>query len=179
LLNFAASGTYDNTTKIGELHVRYAGWFEKPVLEPVSSAPINYSSYVVTEAPVAITSAVPYTHLLATPVINGLTVVNTAGYLLFPPGNYAFSAGSQVTASTSMTVNILEVNQNGFALDATGTMGYAQNIQGAAAVVLTQGLSTGGYFTSNGSATSAITVVTSSMFTGTATSAAWLNVWAV
>jgi hypothetical protein len=179
LLNFAASGTYDNSTKIGELHVRYAGWFEKPVLEPVLSAPINYSSYVVTEAPAAITSAIPYTHLLATPLINGLAVVNTAGSLLFPPGNYAFSAGSQVIASTSMTFNILEVNQNGFSLDGTGTMGYAENIQGAAAVVTLQSLSTGGYFTSNGSATSAITVVTNSMFTGTGTSGAWLNVWAV
>jgi len=88
-LNYGASGTSDGTTKIGELHVRYAGWFEKPVLEGTASAPVNnqvalfQSSSAQTNATTVVT-----TQLVATAITNGLSIVNTAGSMVPPPGNY-------------------------------------------------------------------------------------------
>jgi hypothetical protein len=179
LLNFAASGTYDNTTKIGELHVRYAGWFEKPVLELVASAPINYSSSSYSAASVAITSTVTYTPLLATVNANGLNAVNTAGSIVFPPGNYAFSAGAQISSTGAITVATLQLYQNGVALDAVGQMGFAELVVGAGAVLEDAPLSIGGYFTSTGLPASAVTLQVNAIFAGTGALTNWLNVWAV
>jgi len=90
LLNYGAAGTNDGTTKIGELHVRYAGWFEKPVLESSRSAPANNQVSLfqaVTPGQICV-YATPTILTMATVVVNGLNIVNTSGSFQPPPGNY-------------------------------------------------------------------------------------------
>jgi len=114
LLNYGAAGTSDGTTKIGELHVRYAGWFEKPVLESTVAAPANNQVAVFkSSAPEALTTTVKTQLALATAVNNGLSIVNTVGNLVCQAGNYLVDFDVNVIDTTSEAITIVvEVDWN-------------------------------------------------------------------
>jgi len=102
ILNYGAAGTSDGTTKIGELHVRYAGWFEKPVLESTTSAPVNNQVALVgSSASETFTTGTPQAYLLATTLNNGLNLVNTTGSLVLPAGNYLVDGYAYCTDSAA------------------------------------------------------------------------------
>lgn len=110
-LNVGVSGNGgSNGTKIGELWVRYAGVFKDRVLESVTTAPANNSVSVFTsvsagETP---TTTVPLQLALANAAnINGLAIVNTAGSMVPPAGN--FLVDLSVTASSSVAITELEI----------------------------------------------------------------------
>jgi len=92
LLNVGCSGTTDNTTKLGELHVRYAGYFEKPVLESTSSVPVNNQVSIFTDTAQTLSTGVSTTLLLPNASFNGLSAVNTSGSIVLPAGNYMVDA---------------------------------------------------------------------------------------
>lgn len=149
LLNFAASGTADATTKIGELHVSYAGWFEKPVLDSSTSAPANFSFSALRDAsPVVQASGVTATLPLATVDANGLNLVNAAGQFTLPAGNYRFSIQAQLTAATNMTLWMVTLEKNTVAVPLSGVLA---GTVAAAAVVNNIGGSAQYFVQSNGS----------------------------
>jgi len=119
LLNFAASGTTDATTKLGELHVRYAGWFEKPILESTTSAPVNMQTayFQSTAAEAGGASNVAKQLALATATNNGLQAVNTAGSILLPAGNYNIHASCVfLNTGSNMTACNLDLKVNGVSI---------------------------------------------------------------
>jgi len=122
LINAAAAGTADSVSKIGELHVSYAGWFEKPVLESTTSAPINYSvSQFRSTAPEAITSGVAFSPAVATVDTNGLNAVNTAGSIVLPPGNYKMSVIFTETYGTDVSAVLISLRKNAATIPGTVT----------------------------------------------------------
>jgi len=164
ILNVATQGN-QNTSEIGELHVRYRCRFEVPILESTNSAPVNNQvSQFASTAPQTITRAVPAVQVVATVNTNGLTAVNTAGSIVLPAGNYL------VSASTLFQVSGGDLSQDttyGFAKNATafGTQ-FSQTYGGAADLTATFVLPPQ-FYTSNG--TDALTLVLAATFTGTAT----------
>ncbi len=87
---------------VGELHVRYAGYFEKAVLEPSNSAPANKTvSWLQTTGTEALVTTVPKTLALATTTTNGLGLVNTAGSMVPSPGNYILNGSVIVQDSAA------------------------------------------------------------------------------
>jgi hypothetical protein len=121
-LNFAAAGTTDNTTKIGELHVRYRGWFEKPVLESTTSAPNNNQvSWFQSTSVQTYTTSVGATAVVATATANGLNIVNTSGSMVPPPGNYVIMFGTvgKDTSAEAFTV-VNNIQKNGVAVHLAG-----------------------------------------------------------
>jgi hypothetical protein len=106
------SGTSDNSTKLGELHIRYSITLSVPILEANALAPpINNSVVFATSASLTLTSTVVGTFLWpAVQVINGLgaTLGSANGQIILPAGNYLidsltlFAAGGLVTNWTSV-----------------------------------------------------------------------------
>jgi hypothetical protein len=178
VLNVGTQGNV-NANAIGELWVHFRGRYYNQVLESTSSAPMNNSVSTFADTPsLAITSTVTKQHTFtAATNINGLNAVNTAGSIVLPAGNYAFSAFSEDTFSTSGTSIFLELQQNGVALG--DGLGYSQVTLGAAAVCTVFTSTITGYFVSTGLPASAITLVTNDTFTGTGSSVAGLTIWAV
>jgi hypothetical protein len=177
VLNVGTQGNV-NANAIGELWVHFRGRYFNQVLESTTAAPANNSVSVFNDAaPQAITSTVAFIHPLATSTQNGLNAVNTAGAIVFPPGNYAFAVSAADIVTTSATVVELQVLQNSGGL-ANGT-GQSILKLGAAAVLTEATPVATGYFVSTGLAASAIELVTTDTFTGTGTSLGALTVWAV
>jgi hypothetical protein len=91
----STSGTSDNSTKLGELHVSYVVEFSIPILTPDAvSAPINNSVSQFYMAQATATTSVPVQATwngAGTAFVNGLGIVNTAGSLVPPAGNYVVS----------------------------------------------------------------------------------------
>jgi hypothetical protein len=105
-----------------ELRVRYTCTLMIPILENIAAAPQNNQVTYLADSKAALTTNVGYQPLLATaastslPVTNGLNVVNTAGSIVPPPGNYLLDVdfNVQVTNGTgSMTALTVEVLKNG------------------------------------------------------------------
>lgn len=174
LLNFAASGTADAVTKLGELHVRYAGWFEKPILESTTSAPVNMQvSVFQSSAPEAsAATTVAKTLLLATASVNGLNAVNTNGSIVLPAGNYLVDAScvaiASATANTKMDIQVGGVS----------VFSPATNIPVIAATLPTTTTNGSVYISVNGS--QALTVVVTDTFAaGTVTNNGYLRIAAV
>jgi phosphotransferase system IIA component len=116
----AVQGQVANST-IGELHVRYTVELSVPVIEDVVQAPVNNSVTYLFDSAAALTTATPYTALLAstasttTPYTNGLNVVNTSGSIVPAAGNYVLVADVQFVGSanaTSLTQLIIQKNGN-------------------------------------------------------------------
>lgn len=82
------------TAAVGELHVRYGVTFEVPVLEATkSNAPANNQvALLLSTAPEAAVSTVPLNLALATTQTNGIGLVDTAGSIVLPAGNYLIDA---------------------------------------------------------------------------------------
>jgi len=174
-LNFAAAGTADNTTKIGELHVRYRGWFEKPVLESTTSAPNNNQvAEFRSTAPESMTTGVAFFPALATSDANGLSAVNTAGSIVLPPGNYVVSANFTETYSVDVQTVVVALQKN--TVDIAGSP-LSQTYGGAADLVAAQVIQPT-FFSSNG--TDALRLrITATFSAGTGVVSATVNILAV
>jgi len=115
----AAQGQNIATTILGELHVRYTVILSDPIILGQLGLPNNYSvSQFVSNANEALTTATPYTMLLAdtTPgdgYLNGLGIVNTTGSLVLPLGNYMMSYTLNFTTSGNSTGFFAYVTKNG------------------------------------------------------------------
>jgi hypothetical protein len=127
----STSGTVDNTTKLGEIHLNYAFELSVPVLESTTTAPINnsLSSFSETNSAAGATT-VAQVQPLATVVTNGLGITNTAGSFTLPVGNFMVS--SALTANNnagSHQVNY-QLNKNGslYGIMVSDTLGAAGNL---------------------------------------------------
>jgi len=90
-------GQTGNGVNLGELHVEYIVELSVPILESTNKAPLNYQVTSFQDTAAALTTSTPYQPLLAAAAsatvvnVNGLGVVNTAGSIVPPPGNYTYS----------------------------------------------------------------------------------------
>jgi len=103
-----------------ELRVRYTCRLMIPILENTAAAPQNNQVTFLVDSAASITSATPYQPLLAgtsatsRPVTNGLNVVNTAGSIVPPPGNYMlFCSSSTYNTAGEMGSFLMSVLKNG------------------------------------------------------------------
>jgi hypothetical protein len=114
-LFISTTGTVDNTTKLGELHVYYTIEFENLLNSALEAAPINnqVSLFQSTSAQ-TFTTTVNTTSLGATASANGLAIVNTAGSMVPQVGNYNvdFGISAQDSANEAFHV-ILDFQKNG------------------------------------------------------------------
>jgi len=119
ILNIAISGIEANSGTLGELWVRYNCVLTVPVLESTSSAPSNFSVTSLFDNAAALTTTVNYQALLAaansTTVVNvnGIGVVNTAGSIVPPPGNYILDVDSNFLYSALSTKSSMLIQKNG------------------------------------------------------------------
>jgi hypothetical protein len=131
------SGTSDNTTKLGELHLTYVVELSVPILESTTVAPINNSvaTFESQSGTIsALTTGTVTTIPLATAAFNGLGAVNTAGLIVLPAGNYLVDWWGEVGYSGASTNTVVSLYKNGaqFLLDDnafTQTNAAALNVQ--------------------------------------------------
>lgn len=117
-LFIAAQGQNVATTALGELHVRYTVKLFDPIILGQLGLPNNYTVTNLFDSKQGLTTATPYQPLLAAvastslPVVNGIGVVNTAGSIVPPIGNYLLTVGVTfyVTGSdySQMLLNVLK-----------------------------------------------------------------------
>jgi len=122
-LFIAGSGNTDAVTKLGELHVRYSGYFQKPLLSQNLSAPQNNSvSVFASVIPTPLTTAVPL--VLPLPVStqansNGLSCATVNGQVTPPPGNYLVFADVQfINAGNTTLIAQFILQKNGVGVPA-------------------------------------------------------------
>lgn len=114
----STTGTTDNTTKLGELHVFYTIEFETMINNALEAAPQNNSvSLFQTTGTQALATGVTSTMLVATATTNGLAIVNTAGSMVLPAGNYLVDVSLSVHDSVSEFFDVvLDLTKNGTSL---------------------------------------------------------------
>jgi hypothetical protein len=172
-------GQTANAVNLGELHVDYIVELSIPILESTNKAPINYQVTSFQDTSAALTTNTSYQPLLAAAAsgtvvnVNGLGVVNTAGSIVPPPGNYYYSVVSSFFASgMNMTQCELLFYKNG------SQQGPAALMYSSAYLGEYQTLNLSGYITCNG--TDAITLAVISLFgTGTVACSTVFNLLAV
>lgn len=109
VLNVSTYGN-QNTSAMGELHVRYSVTFEVPILDSTTSAFPNRSVSLFTTGSTSATSqscgatGVATQALLANAAANGLGCVNTAGSVLVPAGNYLIDMTTNFNSTTNLNV---------------------------------------------------------------------------
>jgi len=103
-----------NNVEIGELHVRYRVRLSIPVLPNSVAAPANNSvSMFQSTSAQTFTTAVATTSLNATATTNGLNVVNTAGSMVPPIGNYLVTwEGTFVDSSSEAFAIVNDFKKN-------------------------------------------------------------------
>jgi hypothetical protein len=96
---YASTQGMAGATEVGELHVRYRGLLYDRILDSsATTAPQNFSvSLFETTVPEALVTGVQKTMLVATATANGLNVVNTAGSIVLPAGNFLMDYDCQFT----------------------------------------------------------------------------------
>jgi len=172
-------GQTGNGVNLGELHVVYTVELSVPVLESTNKAPVNYSVTSLQDTSAALTTATAYQPLLAAAAsttvvnVNGIGVVNTAGSIVPPPGNYFWTSSAQfVCSGLYMTQCALEFEKNG---NVQGPVGY---LYSNAYLGEECTLNLSGYISCNG--TDAITLVVQSSFaSGTVACTTVLNLMAI
>jgi hypothetical protein len=127
-----------------ELRVRYTCTLMIPILENIAAAPQNNQVTYLADSKAVLTTTVAYQPLLASPastslpVTNGLNVVNTAGSIVPPPGNYLLDVdfNVQVTGTTnSITAASFQVLKNGIVINPGGVAaGYTATFSNGAGV---------------------------------------------
>jgi hypothetical protein len=115
-----------------ELRVRYTCTLMIPILENTAAAPQNNQVSNLVDSKAVLTTTVAYQPLLASAastalaVTNGLNVVNTAGSIVPPPGNYILDVdfNVQVTNSTNaMNGLFIQVLKNAVVQNPGGSVG--------------------------------------------------------
>jgi hypothetical protein len=174
--NIATQGLNSNSATLGELRVKYNVTLSVPVLESATTAPANNSVVVFqSTGPESISSTgVTQTLLLAQAPIGSLGAVNTAGSIVFPAGNYKFDSTVAWVSAQATSVEAL-VEKNGASINVTPSIASQTTT-----TVTTGQVPATGFFTSDGTAASAITFRVIAAFAGgTCTAAGTLVVLAV
>jgi len=170
-LNFGTDGNV-NANEVGELWVHYTGKFFVQVLESAITAPNNNQVALFSSTGnEAVTTTVPKTLALATPVANGIAAVNTAGSILLPEGNYLLDYAAQVNSTAAITSFTASLNVSG------ASVTVADQILGAAAVASVLSSAGSWYFQSTGSNPVSLVVTVTSA--GTITSVGSLRITSV
>lgn len=118
-LFISTTGTIDNSTKLGELHVYYTVEFENLLNSTLESAPMNNQvSQFQSTAGETLTTTIAHTVLYADVSVphgfaNGLIIPNVSGVFTPPPGNYIVSGFGQVTFTGNSTVLQVNLQKNG------------------------------------------------------------------
>jgi hypothetical protein len=123
-----------------ELRVRYTVKLMIPILENIAAAPQNNSVTFLADSNYNLTSGVGYTVLYSAAksnylaVTNGNNVVNTAGSIVPPPGNYLLEVNFNLVVTNgtnSLTSGYVNILKNGFvqnpcgvAMVNTGSFGF-------------------------------------------------------
>jgi len=123
-LNFSTDGNI-NANEVGELWVHYSGHFKNQILESATSAPTNtgVSVFASTGAEAAGATTVATTMLYATASTNPLQIVNTAGSMVPPAGNYlvSYTVTGQGSAANFFGVNA-DLQKNAASVFAAGNV---------------------------------------------------------
>jgi len=172
-------GQTGNGVNLGELHVVYTVELSVPVLESQTKAPNNLQVTSFQDTAASLTTTTPYTALLAaagssTVVnVNGIGVVNTAGSIVPPPGNYFWSATAAFAANgMNLTFVAMSFQKN------ANTQGPQATLFSNAVLGEYLNLSNSGYVTCNG--TDALTLILEAIFgTGTCTVTSVLTLVAI
>jgi len=160
-LNIATQGIASNT-EVGELHVAYRIRLMKPILEALTSAPVNMSiSLFQTNVSEATANNVYQVVAFATPTANGLNIVNTAGSFVPPAGNYIVDTYVNWNG-TAITGTALDLQKNGASLIPIGYQ-PAENSAGGPIYVSGQPV----YLSANGTDTFRVRAVSSQTGAGT------------
>jgi hypothetical protein len=110
----STSGTADNSTKLGELHLTYAIELSVPVLESTTSAPINNSVATVSAQDTPnMTDGVPYVLPLTGFIVNGIGATSVAGQIVLPAGNYLLDWTSYIYYSGVSAETLIQLQKNG------------------------------------------------------------------
>lgn len=135
-LNVSTDGNV-NANEVGELWVHYRGRFRNQVLESLTTAPTNnQAAQFTTSGSQTATSGVKATMLLsgANP-INGLAIVNTAGSMVPPAGNYLIFYNVTGTTTSGSVITAVDVYKNGATIFPTLTSLPTNSVSGQAANV--------------------------------------------
>lgn len=173
---FVSTQGNQNTSEVGELRVRYKVRFFNPVLENQVGAPANNSvSWFQSTSAQIYASTVEEVSENATATVNGLAIVNTAGSMVPPAGNYLVEFSGNGTNSMAETVTwIMDFKKNAVSLyTATTTRPQDTRVAAASGKTDLQGFM---YVSANGTdaftqvltgtgATSSLTVSTSVVWT--------------
>jgi len=136
-LFISTTGTVDNTTKLGELHVYYTVRFENLLNSALEAAPINNQvSVFVGTAGEALTTATPANLLFAdvNPAhgfTNPLNIVNVNGTFTPPAGNYLVDVDSESANTGNGTIFKLRVLKNSLGVYNNGVNSIFQLPSGA------------------------------------------------
>jgi hypothetical protein len=101
-----------STATCGELHVKYRIWFAIPILPSSAlAAPANNSVSMFCSSSAESYSTVNTVQVLAlaTALTNGLSLVNTAGSIVLPAGNYLLDATAMFISSAIDQIITAEV----------------------------------------------------------------------
>jgi hypothetical protein len=160
-----------------ELRVRYTCTLMIPILENIAAAPQNNQVTYLADSKAALTTTVAYQPLLVSaastslPVTNGLNVVNTAGSIVPPPGNYLLDVDFNVqctAAAADVTEILVAVLKNGVVINPGSAFGgIYTGIMTSTAGVIGGLLSSNIYISCNG--TDAITTSVEAYFTSPTT----------
>jgi hypothetical protein len=173
-LFIAGQGQTSATTVLGELHVRYTVILSDPIILGQLGVPNNNSLTQLIDSKQALTTSTPYQPLLAAAgttalaVTNGCGVVNTAGSIVPPLGNYMLTVSGQFYSSAGVfSVCYLNISKNAV-IQNPGTDGNTCEFYNSAALTRDMILGTTIFVSCNG--TDAITLSGYGVFaTGTAT----------
>jgi hypothetical protein len=105
-----------NASEVGELHVRYRGLLYDRILDSsAASAPSNFSvSNFQGNSPQVVVTATPTTLTLPLAATNGLGIVNTAGSMVPPAGNYLLDFYAIIKDSAAEAYScIIDIQKNG------------------------------------------------------------------
>lgn len=134
---YVSTQDFASTANLGEIHVRYKGFFYNRILDSsLVMPPANYSTTFLTATAAAPASGV--TAVLGaggawTSVSNGLgATIQSSGVISLPPGNYAVDVTNTVSAATYITTNVLQSVKN------ASVIVTASQAQSAAAAVIQQ-----------------------------------------
>lgn len=172
VLNVGTSGNV-NVNAIGELWVHFKGKYFNQILESVTTPPTNYSaSQFQSNGVEALVSGTPKNLALATPASNGLSLVNTAGSIALPAGNYLVDFDTDTSAATNLTSSTASLQVNG-----TGVVSAVTNIGAVALMTTCSGA--GSWFVSATGASTVLTLAVTVVGTGACTATGALRIAAI
>lgn len=151
----STQGLASNSAVVGELHVKYRCRVFIPILEATAAAPANNQvSWFQDTSATSFTTNVAKNYPLATATANGLSIVNTAGSMVPPPGNYLVDIWALVLDTSNEAFQaLLDLKKNGASVFTISAPEQSTSLAGGEAMTV----SASAFVSANG--TDAFTVV--------------------